>query len=277
MNKLSRWKDQLLNKLLRKPQNREELITTLRTAEQAHILDSDSEGMLEGVLQVSQMQVRDIMVPRSQMVILNDNQSLAEINTVIIDALHSRYPVLGTQRDQVIGILLAKDLLQFYSAAQQAPFNLHKILQPAMMVPDSQHLDNLLKEFKDRRSHMAIVVDEYGSIAGLVTMEDVLEQIVGDIEDESDYDEAINIKPYNNYYVVKADVAIEEFNHYFNTNLNDNDCDTIGGLLLNQLAHIPKRNEELTISDFHFKVLHADKRRIRLLQVTRTAALTTTA
>ena len=269
MNKIRHWKDQLWNKLLRKPQSREELINTLRTAEQEHILDSESEGMLEGVLQVSQMQVRDIMVPRSQMIGIDEKQNLTEINAVIIAALHSRYPVFGAQRDQVIGILLAKDLLQFHSPEKQNHFNLRKILQPAMMVPDSQHLDNLLRAFKNRRSHMAIVIDEYGSIAGLVTMEDVLEQIVGDIEDESDYDEAVGIKQYEDDYVVKADVSIEEFDEYFTSTLDDDGCDTIGGLLLNHLGHIPKRNEECSIGSFHFKVLHADKRRIRLLQVTR--------
>ena len=162
---------------------------------------------------------------------------------------------------------MAKDLLKFTLPEKQTQFNLRQILQPTMIVPELQHLDKLLKEFKTRRSHMAIVVDEYGSVAGLVTMEDVLEQIVGDIEDESDYDEDVGIKKYDNYYIVKADVSIEEFDEYFNSTLDDDGCETISGFILNHLGHIPKRNEEFNFSAFNFKVLHADKRRIRLLQV----------
>ncbi len=268
MNHIKYWKERLLSKLNRKPQTRAELIDTLRTAEQEHILDSESEGMLEGVLQVSEMQIRDIMVPRSQMITIAENQNLPNIISTIVESLHSRYPVMGTQRDHVIGILLAKDLLQFTLPDNQQHFNLRKMLQPTMIVPETQHLDKLLKEFKNRRSHMAIVVDEYGNIAGLVTMEDVLEQIVGDIEDESDYDEDIGIKKYDDYYIVKADVSIEEFDEYFHSNLDDDGCETISGFILNHLGHIPTRNEEFNFGNFHFKVLHADKRRIRLLQVT---------
>ena len=267
MNQIKYWKERLLNKLSRKPQTRKELIDTLRTAEQEHILDSESEGMLEGVLQVSEMQVRDIIVPRSQMVTIDEEQSLTDIITIIVKSLHSRYPVISIQRDQVSGILLAKDLLQFTLPNQQQHFNLRKILQPTMVIPETQHLDKLLKEFKNRRSHMAIVVDEYGNIAGLVTMEDVLEQIVGDIEDESDYDEDIGIKKYDNYFIVKADVSIEEFNEFFHSNLDNDNCETISGFILNHLGHIPTRNEEFNFQHFQFKVLHSDKRRIRLLQV----------
>jgi magnesium and cobalt transporter len=264
---LKTWKDNLFAKLLRRPQNREQLIDTLRAAEAEHIVDSDAQEMLEGVLQVSQMQVRDIMVPRSQMVAIFSDQSLTQVISTIVDSLHSRYPVLAPDTNHVLGILLAKDILQFTLDAQQERFNLRRLLQPAMVVPETQHLDKLLNDFKKRRMHMAVVIDEYGNLAGLVTMEDVLEQIVGDIEDESDGDEEDLIRNFEDHYVVKAETPLDEFNEYFKTNLDHEQCETIGGLLLLHFGHIPKRSEEISFENFTFKVLNADRRRILLLHV----------
>lgn len=267
MSKLATWKDNLFAKLLRRPQNREQLLDTLRAAEEEHIVDSDAQEMLEGVLQVSQMQVRDIMVPRSQMVDIFSDYSLQQVINTIIGSQHSRYPVLVPDTYNVLGILLAKEMLQFTQEGQQAKFNLRRLLQPAMVVPETQHLDKLLNDFKKRRTHMAIVIDEYGNLAGLVTMEDVLEQIVGEIEDETDIDEEDMIRQFDDYYIVKAETPLEEFNEYFKTKLDSEQCETIGGLVLQNFGHIPKRNEEITFNGFNFKVLNSDKRRILLLQV----------
>lgn len=264
---MSRLVKFLFSRFIRRPQTRAELVEAFRDAEQQNIVDSDSEGMLEGVLQVTEMQIKDIMIPRSQMISINKEQSFDEILTVVIDAMHSRYPVIGEHHDDIEGILLAKDLLHYSSADAKQDFSLRKIIQPVIVVPETQRLDKLLKDLKTRRCHMAIVVDEYAHIAGLVTMEDVLEQIVGDIEDESDYDEDDGIKQFKDYYVIKADVTLDEFNEHFNSTLDDSNYETIGGFALHHLGHIPKRNETFQHGRFTFTVLHAGKRRIRLLQV----------
>ena len=264
---LKAWKDNLFAKLLRRPQNREQLIDTLRAAEAEHIVDSDAQEMLEGVLQVSQMQVRDIMIPRSQMVDIFSDYSLQQVIRTIVDSLHSRYPVLVPDTHTVLGILLAKDILQFTLDDQKNKFNLRRLLQPAMVVPETQHLDKLLNDFKKRRTHMAVVIDEYGNLVGLVTMEDVLEQIVGEIEDESDIDEEAPIRQFDDYYVIKAETPLDEFNDYFKTKLDNEQCESIGGLVVLNFGHIPKRNEEISFDGFNFKILSSDKRRILLLQV----------
>ncbi len=266
---LKAWKKNLFAKLLRRPQNREQLIDTLRAAEAEHIVDSDAQEMLEGVLQVSQMQVRDIMIPRSQMVDIFSDYSLQQVIRTIVDSLHSRYPVLLPDTHTVLGILLAKDILQFTLDHQKNKFNLRRLLQPAMVVPETQHLDKLLNDFKKRRTHMAVVIDEYGNLVGLVTMEDVLEQIVGEIEDESDFDEEAPIRQFDDYYIVKAETPLDEFNDYFKTKLDSEQCESIGGLVVLNFGHIPKRNEEISFDGFNFKVLSSDKRRILLLQVER--------
>lgn len=266
MNKPMPFFNRLINFLNGKPTNREQLIDTIRTAEQHKIVDSESEGMLEGVLQVSEMQIRDIMIPHSQMISVHIQQNLPEIIATVIETKHSRYPVLNMQQTEVIGILLAKDLLNF-TAEESDKFNIKKIVQPAMIVPETQHLDKLLKQFKRRRSHMAIVIDEFGHIAGLITMEDILEQIVGDIEDESDFEEEDAIKQYDDYFVIKADLPLEEFDEYFNVEFDQEDCESIGGLVIKHLGYIPKRNDEFIYNNFKFKILHADKRRIRLIQL----------
>ena len=263
-------KKKFLAAFLRRPQTREELLDTLREAEHEHLVDHDAEGMLEGVLQVSQMQIRDIMVPRSQMTIILEDESLDDIVLHLVENLHSRYPVMNKDRTKILGILLAKDLLQYTIEAERSKFSLHNILQQPIIAPESQNLDKLLKTLKKQRSHMAIVVDEYGEIAGLVTMEDIFEQIVGDIEDESDEDdEDDDIKEYDDYFVIKATVSLEDFDEYFESDLNDEQCETMGGLVIKHLGHVPKRGEEITIGKFIFKVLHSDKRRIRLLQVSK--------
>lgn len=266
MSKSKLWHNSVLQRLLRRRlKNREQLLSTIRQAEQEQIVDSDAEGMLEGVLQVTEMQVRDSMIPLTEIVRVDAEQTLEQLIQTVVDNLHSRYPVF--ENDKVIGILLAKDLLAFTQGEKREQFSLDKIIQPLTTVPETQHLNRLLKEFKALRSHMAIVVDEYGHYTGLITMEDILEQIVGDIEDEYDYDEDSGIKQYRDYSIIKANVSLEDFNAHFASNLGSEHYETIGGFVLNELGHIPKRGEEFDLFSLHFRILHADRRRIRLLQV----------
>jgi len=262
------WLERLSQALLREPQDREQLIELLRDAEQRNLLDANALGMIEGVLQISEMQVRDIMVPRAQMIVIEDENPEVFL-PLVIESGHSRFPVLGESRDEIIGILLAKDLLNYKSLPNPSHFPLRDLLRPVVFVPESKHLNILLQEFRHNRNHMAIVVDEYGGVSGLITIEDVLEQIVGDIEDEYDIDDETFIKKINEtQYTVKALTPIEEFNEYFSAQLADDEFDTIGGLVMQAFGHLPKRGEVTTINHFRFKVLHADSRRIRLLKVT---------
>lgn len=262
------WLERLSKALLREPKDREQLVELLRDAEQRHLLDSHSLAMIEGVLQVSEMRVSDIMIPRSQMVVVNSNDDPKEFLPVIIESAHSRFPVIGDDRNEVVGILLAKDLINFLWQDEISRFQLRDILRPAIFVPESKRLDVLLQEFRINHNHLAIVVDEYGGIAGLVTIEDILEQIVGEIEDEYDVPEDLNIKKHSDtVYIVKALTPIEDFNQFFNTNLSMSEFDTIGGLVLKAFGHLPKRGENISIDRYRFKVLHADNRRIRLLRV----------
>lgn len=262
------WLKRLSKALLREPQDREQLISLLREAEQRSLLDANALGMIEGVLQISQMQVRDIMIPRAQMVIIEQDKDPEEFLPLVIESGHSRFPVIGETRDEVVGILLAKDLLGYKLDPKQR-FQIRDLLRTPVFVPESKHLNSLLQEFRHNHNHMAIVVDEYGGVAGLVTIEDVLEQIVGEIEDEYDIDEETYIKKLNDtQYTVKALTPIEEFNEYFSAHLNEKEFDTIGGLIMQALGHLPKRGETTNIGRFRFKVLHADNRRIRLLRVT---------
>lgn len=263
------WLERLSQALLREPQDREQLMELLRDAEQRNLLDAQALAMIEGVLQISEMQVRDIMVPRAQMVVIERDESLQKFLPDVIESAHSRFPVIGENRDEVVGILLAKDLLRYNNPAEQAHFNIVNILRPVAFVPEGKRLDSLLQEFRRTHNHMAIVVDEYGGVAGLVTIEDVLEQIVGEIEDEYDIDDEAFIKKLGSMqYDVKALTPIEDFNEHFNANLDDSEFDTIGGLIIHAFGHLPKRNEAITIDRFRFKVLHADNRRVRLLRVT---------
>ncbi len=266
-DKSKAWFERLSNALLREPQDREQLINLLHDAKDRHLLDNEALQMIEGVLQVSEMQVRDVMVPRPQMVVVEHDHTPAQALPLITQSAHSRFPVIGESRDEVLGILLAKDLL---SADKENPdLKMNALVRPATFVPESKRLDVLLKEFRLNRNHMAIVVDEYGGVAGLVTIEDVLEQIVGDIEDEYDItsDEPM-IKAINeNEYNINALTTIEDFNTYFGTAYDDVDFDTIGGLLLKHFSHLPKKGESIQLNQFKFTVTHATSRGITTLKL----------
>ena len=264
--------DRLSQALLREPTSRGELVSVLRDAQKRELLDRDSLDMIEGVLQVSEMQVRDIMIPRGQMHVVDKNQSPEEFLPLVIEEAHSRYPMVDGDKDKVIGILLAKDLLRYFDAKSRDTIeDLDDILRPAVFVPESKRLDVLLRDFRSNRNHMAIVVDEYGGVSGLVTIEDVLEQIVGEIEDEHDIEaeDAMILPRGGGRYVVKALLELDEFNEYFGTQFKLDDVDTVGGLVLTKLEHVPKRGEVLQLDDMHIKVLRADSRRVHLLEVSR--------
>ena len=255
--------------LLREPEDREQLIELLRSAHDNNLLDADGLAMIEGVLQVSEMQARDIMVPRAQMDVIDVNEPPDRFIPLVIETAHSRFPVIDENRDDVIGILLAKDLLRYYAGEEE--FNVRDMLRPAVFIPESKPLNVLLKEFRKNRNHIAIVVDEYGGVAGLITIEYVLEQIVVDIEDEYDFDEAEDniVQEKRGIYRVKALTEIADFNTAFGTAFDDDEFDTVGGLVLKRLGRVPKRGEQLAIDSLTFRVLRADSRRIYLLQVVR--------
>ena len=266
------WRSRLMRLLALEPHSREELVETLRRARRRHLMDGEALSMMEGVLEVSELRVRDIMIPRARMVVVERDQPLDAILPVIIESAHSRFPVIGDDRAEVVGILLAKDLLQFCGSDARR-FDMRDILRSAVFVPESKRLNVLLKEFRRSRNHMAIVVDEYGAAAGLVTIEDVLEQIVGEIEDEYDFDEGAQIFARgDNRYTAKAHTSIEAFNEFFGAELPGEDFDTIGGLVVNRLGHMPRRGESVEIDGFRFTVRRADSRRVRLLEVERLTA-----
>ena len=254
------------------PETKEQLVELLRQAKNRALFDTEALSMMEGVLQVSDLQVRDIMIPRAQMVVVGRDDSLDDILPVVVESAHSRFPVIGEDRAEVVGTLLAKDLLQYFGDAAKR-FKLRNIIRSAVFVPESKKLDVLLREFRASRNHMAIVVDEYGAAAGVVTIEDVLEQIVGEIEDEYDFDEgAFIMRRGENSFTAKAHTTLEDFNEYFNTDFDDEGFDTIGGLVLNALGHMPKRGEKVEVDGFRFEVLGADSRKIRLLNIHRLQA-----
>lgn len=262
------WFSRLTHLLQTEPKDREELVDILREAYGNELIDVDAYGMLEGVLQVSEMQVRDIMIPRSQMTVLEREMSMQEVLPIVVDSAHSRYPVVGENRDEVIGILLAKDLLPYFQLGNEDKFNLRDILRAAVFIPESKRLNVLLKEFRASRNHIAIVVDEYGGVAGMVTIEDVLEQIVGEIEDEHDFEDDIYIMEHTaEKATVKAITPIDEFNEHFSTDFRDDEFDTIGGLIVHSLGHLPKRGEKAHLGGYEFKILRADARRVHLIQV----------
>jgi magnesium and cobalt transporter len=263
------WLKRLSQALGKTPKTQEQLIEFLRDAQNLNILSHDSLRMIEGVLQISQMCVSEIMLPRSEMVVVHKDASYEEILPIAIKSGHSRFPVIGENKDEVIGILLAKDLLIHPLEDENERFTLKDILRPAVFVPENKPLGILLNEFRKNRNHVAMVVDEYGGVTGLVSIEDVLEQIVGDIEDEHDVDKDIFIRQHKDTtYSIKATTPIEEFNQYFNTQLKDDEFDTIGGLVLKGFGHLPKRGETIKIEGIPFKILRANKRRIQLLQTT---------
>ncbi|BAV33046.1 magnesium transporter [Sulfuricaulis limicola] len=263
--------DRLSLALLGAPASREDLVQLLRDAAGRDLIDRDSLDMIEGVLQVSEMKVRDIMVPRSQMDVVDRNSRPEDYLPMVIESGHSRFPMVDADKDKVIGVLLAKDLLRylFLDKKKRAQFNVHDMLRPAVFVPESKRLNVLLREFRTSRNHMAIVVNEYGGVAGLVTIEDVLEQIVGEISDEYDIDDDVMIMPRDGgEYVVKALVTLADFNSRLNANLSHEEIETIGGLVMNRLGHVPRRGEKIEIDNLRFEILRADSRRVYLLKVT---------
>ena len=252
---------------------REDLLQLLRDAHGRTVLDADELAMLEGVLAVSEMQVRDVMVPRSQMVVLERDASREELLKAIVESGHSRFPLIGTDREEVVGILLAKDVLRYFVETPDQVFDITRWLRPATFIPESKRLNRLLKELRASRNHLAIVVDEYGGIAGLITIEDVLEEIVGEIDDEYDAAEAGPIQQQEpGIYHLRALTRIEEFNEFFGASLEDDHYDTVGGLVMYALGHLPRRGEAVTIGEFQFRVLQADRRRIHSVEVARRAS-----
>lgn len=255
-----------------KPADRRELLELLRQAQQANLIDADAQSMIEGVLQVSEIAARDIMVPRSKMDQIDISQSPEEFIPSLINTGHSRFPVFESNRDNVIGVLHAKDLLRFYA---EQDFDVRAMLRPAVFIPESKRLNVLLREFRNNRHHLAIVVDEYGGVSGLITIEDVLEQIVGDIEDEFDFDEesdhVVAIEPGANgpRYRVRALAAIAQINERLGTELSDDEFDTVGGLVSNRFGRLPRRGESIEIGNLRFEVLRADARQLHLLLVER--------
>ena len=253
--------------LTREPEDRDELLELLHGAFEHKLLDADALSMIEGVLQVSEMTVRDIMIPRAQMDVVSIDDDPTEFLPLVLETKHSRFPVIGENKDDIVGILLAKELLLYYR--NPASFDLKETLRPAVFVPESKRLNVLLRDFRANRNHIAIVVDEYGGVSGLVTIEDVLEQIVGDIEDEYDFDESEDniIAEANGRFRVKAQTEIGDFNTHFSTDFADDEFDTVGGLVLQAFGRLPKRGETTTIGAFRFRVVRADSRRLYTLQV----------
>mgnify|MGYP001764010994 CR=1 FL=1 len=263
------WFERLSSVLLGEPKDREQLITLLRDAQDRDLLDQEALNMIEGALHVSEMEVCEIMIPRKKMVVIPKEATYKEIINIVIKSQHSRFPVIGEGKDEVMGMLLAKDLLHYQiDASALERFNIRDQLRPVVFIPESKRLNTLLYEFRKSRNHMAMVVDEYGSVVGLVTIEDVLEQIVGDIEDEHDIDEASFIRQHNKYtYTVQALTPIGKFNTYFKAALSDEDFDTIGGLVMQAFGHLPTRGESVNIGNLTFTVQRANKRNIQILRV----------
>jgi magnesium and cobalt transporter len=262
------WLERLSHLLLREPEDREQLIELLHAAFEKNLLDADALTMIEGVLQVSEMQVRDIMIPRSQMDVIDITDTPEKFIPFVIETAHSRFPVIDENKDDVIGILLAKDLLRYYAGED---FNVRDMLRPAVFIPEAKRLNVLLKEFRSNRNHIAIVVDEYGGVAGMVTIEDVLEQIVGDIEDEFDYDETEDniFQDTSGRYRVKALTEIADFNEVIGVELSDEEFSTIGGLVVSKFGRIPKRGEHISFEGLKFTVLRSDSRRLHSLLLER--------
>ena len=261
------WLERLSTLLLREPEDREELVALLHSAFERNLLDSEALAMIEGVLEVSELAVRDVMVPRSQMDVVSVDDAVETFLPYVMETAHSRFPVIGDSKDEVLGILLAKDLLSYF--ADRDAFDLRDSLRPAVFIPESKRLNVLLREFRQTRNHMAIVVDEYGGVAGLITIEDVLEQIVGDIEDEYDFDETEShiVPGKNGRWRVKAITELDDFNDYFHTGFAGDGIDTVGGLVVNELGHLPKRGETVDRQGWRFTVLRADSRRVQMLLV----------
>jgi len=266
-----RWLRRLSRKMGGEAQDRGELVEFLRDAALREVIEGDALAMLEGVLGVSDIQVRDIMVPRSQMTVINRDDDGDTLLKTVVESGHSRFPVMDEDREKIVGILLAKDLLRLQLATEDAPFDIKEFMRTPVFVPESKRLNVLLREMRRSRVHMAVVADEYGGIAGLVTIEDILEQIVGEIDDEHDIDEDVNIrKDADNQYIVRGQTPIDEFNEYFQTELSDDEFDTVAGVIMKQLGRLPRRGETLQLAGFEVKVLRFDRRRIEMLRLTST-------
>ncbi len=260
--------DKIVQVFTGEPKNKEELVEVLNDAQDRELIKAETRLMIEGVLEVADMRVREIMIPRSQMITLDIAQPLDEFLPIILESAHSRFPVVNEDIDHIEGILLAKDLLA-YGFNQHDGCNLKDIIRPAIIIPESKKVEPLLKEFRSQRYHMAVVVDEYGGVSGLVTIEDILELIVGEIEDETDDESEEEIKHLaSNVYQVQALTDLADFDEYFNSAFDQEDADTLAGLVLHHVNHMPKKGEEITIGNFNFKITAADNRRIQMLQVT---------
>jgi magnesium and cobalt transporter len=268
------WLTRLGTLLLREPEDRDQLVELLRSASERNLLDEEALAMIEGVLEVSELDAGGVMLPRAQIEFIDIDHDPARIIRQVVAAGHSRFPVIDGGKDEVIGILHAKDLLRFYAEGED---NLRGMLRPAVFVPEAKPLNVLLRDFRRSRNHMAVVVDEYGGVAGLVTIEDVIEQIVGDIEDEYDFEDAdgdiIAIDPDRSIYRVKAATPIEDLNERIGSSFATEDYDTIGGLVVNAFGRVPRRNDRIDLGDCEFLVLRADRRRLHLVQVIRTVAV----
>lgn len=259
-----------LNLFLDLPKDRKHLLSILQNARRKNLIALDAMNMMEGALQVSQTHVHEIMIPRAQMIVISQDDRPEDFLPIVISSQHSRFPVIGDSRDEVVGILLAKDLLGYLVEEEKDSrhFNMRDLLRPAFFIPESKRLDALLREFRTNRNHMAIIVDEYAGVAGLVTIEDVIEEIVGNIEDEYDLEEAVYIKPREeDCYTVRALTPVEIFNQYFKVDFSDEEFDTIGGILTQTFGYLPKRGEMLQLNGLNFEVVRADKKRLHLLRV----------
>jgi magnesium and cobalt transporter len=263
------WLERLGYALIGEPQDRDDLVQLMRDAEKRQLLGQDALAMIEGVLQVSELQVRDIMIPRSQIVFISKDADIKDIYPCVIESSHSRFPVQDPETSQVAGILLAKDLLSYAISKEEQKFDVRDVIRPAIFVPESKRLNVMLHEFRANRNHMAIVIDEYGSVAGLITIEDVLEQIVGEIEDEHDFEEeAFILQRSEHEFNIKALTDLDDFNERFGTNYSDDDIDTVAGMVIKSFGHVPESGETTQIDQFLFEVLRADNRRVHLLQMT---------
>ncbi|HEY6452705.1 MAG TPA: transporter associated domain-containing protein [Steroidobacteraceae bacterium] len=264
-----RWRSAFTRTLAAGVKDRAQLVEMLAESQQRGVLDAEAFAMLEGALAVADLQVRDIMIPRTQMVCLRREDPIARILAAVVDSRHSRFPVLDGDREDVAGILLAKDLLRLYAGPTPAVFDMREYLRPALFVPESKRLNVLLREFRDSRNHMAIVVDEYSGVAGLVTIEDVIEQIVGDIDDEFDVEDDQNIRREDErQFSVRGSTRIDEFNQYFSAELPEGEFDTVAGLVMKQLGRMPRRGESVMLGAFEVRVMRTDRRRIDSLRVT---------
>jgi magnesium and cobalt transporter len=269
INSTGKWLKRLTQGFAAEPQDRQQLLALLRESRARGLLDADALPMLEGVLEVSDLHVRDIMVPRAQMVFVRRDDPVARILPTVVESGHSRFPVLDQDRDDIVGILLAKDLLRLCSTEARERFDIREFMRPAVFVPESKRLNVLLKEFRGSRNHMAIVVDEYGGVAGLVTIEDVIEQIVGEIDDEFDVEDDQNIrKEAERLFLVRGVTRIDEFNEYFGAHLSEEEgFETVAGLLMKHFGRLPRRGEVANVDGFEFRVTRADRRRIDALRV----------